>query len=105
MLGCSVRFYLQLFVGGLLSLLGCSVRFYLQLFVGGFYLQLFVGGVMSCLRHLCLLVYNGVEHILCSVFCFICLRLVVCAPNIASFSVLVIRYSLTFIYSLWFDPT
>jgi hypothetical protein len=70
------------------------------LFVGGFYLQLFVGGVMSCLRHLCLLVYNGVEHILCSVFCFICLRLVVCAPNIASFSVLVIRYSLTFIYSL-----
>jgi hypothetical protein len=56
------------------------------LFVGGFYLQLFVGGVMSCLRHLCLLVYNGVEHILCSVFCFICLRLVVCA----SFSVLVI---------------
>ena len=34
-LGCSVRVYLQLFVGGLMSYLGCSVRIYLQLFVGG----------------------------------------------------------------------
>ena len=34
-LGCSVRHYLQLFVGGLMSYLGCSVRHYLQLFVGG----------------------------------------------------------------------
>jgi hypothetical protein len=57
-LGCSVRLYLQLFVGGFMSYLGCSVRLYLQLFVGGYmsylgcsvrlYLQMFVGGFMSC---------------------------------------------------------
>jgi hypothetical protein len=35
-LGCSVRLYLQLFVGGAMSYLGCSVRLYLQLFVGVF---------------------------------------------------------------------
>jgi hypothetical protein len=34
-LGCSVRLYPQLFVGGLMSYLGCSVRLYPQLFVGG----------------------------------------------------------------------
>ena len=32
----------------------CSVRLYLQLFVGG---------IMSYLRNLCLFVYNGVQHI------------------------------------------
>jgi hypothetical protein len=33
---CSLRLYLQLFVGGLLSYLRlCSLRLYLQLFVGG----------------------------------------------------------------------
>ena len=37
----------------------CSVRLYLQLFVGG---------LMSYLRYLCLFVYIGVQHILCCVF-------------------------------------
>jgi len=34
----------------------CSVRLYLQLFVGG---------LMSYLRYFCLLAHNGVQHILC----------------------------------------
>ena len=44
---CSVRLYLQLFVGGLMFYLGCWVRLYLQLFVGGlmFYLR-----YLYCLR-------------------------------------------------------
>ena len=37
----------------------CSVRFYLQLFVGR---------LMSYLRYMCLLAYGGVQHILCFVF-------------------------------------
>ena len=37
----------------------CSVRLYRHLFVGG---------LMSCLRYLCLFVYNGVQHILCCFF-------------------------------------
>jgi hypothetical protein len=37
----------------------CSVRLYLQLFVGG---------LMSYLRYLCLFAYSGVQHILCYVF-------------------------------------
>ena len=47
----------------------CSVRLYLSLFVGG---------LMSYLRQLCLLAHSGFQHILCCVFvllfCF-CLRL------------------------------
>ena len=35
LLGCSVRLYHQLFVGGFMPYLGCSVRLYHQLFVGG----------------------------------------------------------------------
>ena len=45
----------------------CSVRFYLQLFIGGF---------MSYLRYLCLFVYSGVQHILCCVFVDFFCRLV-----------------------------
>ena len=57
----------------------CSVRFYLQLFIGGF---------MSYLRYLRLFVYSGVQHILCTgtcgqdpmllPFCFFFLR---CCPT------------------------
>ena len=32
------------------------------------------------------LVYDGVQHILCCVFCFVCLRLMSCVSNVASFS-------------------
>ena len=44
----------------------CSIRFYLQFFVGGF---------MSYLRQLCLFEHGGVQHILCCVFVmfFLCL--------------------------------
>ena len=31
---------------------------------------------MSYLSYLCLLAHSGVQHILCCVFCFVCLRLV-----------------------------
>jgi len=63
------------------------------------YLQLFAGGLMSYLCYLCLLGYNGVQHILCSafslfgfVFCTLCcqfLWIVHCWLSL--------RYSLTFI--------
>ena len=31
---------------------------------------------MSYLRHMCLFAHSGVQHVLCSAFCFVCLRLV-----------------------------
>jgi hypothetical protein len=42
-----------------MSYLGCSVRLYLQLFVGG---------LMSYLRCLCWLANSGVQQILCCIF-------------------------------------
>jgi hypothetical protein len=53
----------------------CSVRLYLQLFVGG---------IMSYLRYLCLFVHTGVQHILCCIF--LLFLLVLCTPYVASFS-------------------
>ena len=44
---------------------GCSVRLYIQLFVGG---------LLSYLRYLCLFAHSGVQYILCCGFFF--LRLV-----------------------------
>jgi hypothetical protein len=41
----------------------CSVRLYLKLFVGG---------LMSYLHYLCLLGHSDVQQILCCVFVFIC---------------------------------
>jgi hypothetical protein len=41
---------------------------------------------MSYLRHLCLFAHRGIQHILCCVFVFICLRPVSYVPNVASFS-------------------
>ena len=49
----------------------CSVRFYLQLFVVG---------LMRYLRHLCSLVYSGVQHHI--LFCFSS----TCVPNVTSLS-------------------
>ena len=40
------------------------------------YLQLFVGWIISYLRYFCLFVYGGVQHILGFAICFVCLRLV-----------------------------
>jgi len=36
----------------------------------------FVGGLMSYLGYLGLFTYSGIQHILCCVFCLVCLRLV-----------------------------
>jgi hypothetical protein len=49
----------------------CSVRLYLQLFVGG---------LVSSLRLLCLFVHSGVQHLLCCVFVMlvVVLRLLCC---------------------------
>ena len=41
---------------------------------------------MSVLRYLCLFVYIDVQHILCCVVCFVCLRLVSFVPYVAGFS-------------------
>jgi hypothetical protein len=47
---------------------------------------------MPYLRYVCLPPYNGVQHILCSVLCFVCHCLVSKLPNAASFSGLYILY-------------
>ena len=41
---------------------------------------------MFYLRYLCLFAHRGVKYILCCVFCFVCLRLVFCVPNVACLS-------------------
>jgi hypothetical protein len=74
----------------------CSVRLYIRLFVGG---------IMSYLRYLCLFTHSGVQHILCCfLFCFVCLRLVLCWQFlwIVHFW-LPLRYSLTSIMYIWFQ--
>jgi hypothetical protein len=38
---------------------------------------------MSYVRHVYLLAYNDVQHILCCVFCFACLHLVSCVDIIS----------------------
>jgi hypothetical protein len=47
---------------------------------------------MPYLRYLCLSPHSGVQHILCSVLCFVCLCLVSNLCNVASFSGLYILY-------------
>ena len=49
----------------------CSVRIYLQLFVGG---------IMSYLHYLCLLAYSGVQHILCCMFLRLVCPMSGCVP-------------------------
>jgi hypothetical protein len=69
----------------------CSVRFYLQLFIGGF---------MSYLRYLRLFVYSGVQHTLCCVFVVFFCRLVYPMFLVSLdclFCFIALRYSLTFI--------
>ena len=50
-----------------------------------FYLQLFVGGLLSYLRYSCLFAYSGVQHILWCVF--VCFSSSSCLPYVAIFSV------------------
>jgi hypothetical protein len=68
----------------------CSIRLYLQLFVGE---------LMSYLHYLCLLAYNGVQHMLCCVFVlfFFVLCNLCCQFLWIVHSLLPLRYSLTFI--------
>jgi len=47
---------------------------------------------MFYLLYLCLFVYNGVPTHIVLCFCLVCLRLVSCVPNVASFSGLSILY-------------
>ena len=67
----------------------CSVRLYLQLFVGG---------LMSYLRYLCLFQHSGVQHILSCVlfFVFFVLCALCCQFLWIVHFVLPLRYSLTF---------
>ena len=69
----------------------CSVRFYLQLFVGG---------CMSYLRYLCVFAHRGVKHILCCVFAL--LVFVLCTQCCKFLWIVhswwPIWFSLTFIY-------
>ena len=61
----------------------CSVRLYLQLFVGR---------LMSYLCYLCFPPHSGIQCILCIVLRFVCLPLVSFAPNAASLSGLYFLY-------------
>jgi hypothetical protein len=43
--------------------------------------------ILCCVLVVCLcLVHSGVQHILCCVFCFVCICVVSCVSNVASFS-------------------
>ena len=72
---------IYLYTNSLATLIGAS---YLWCLVR-LYLQMFVEGLKSYLRYLCLLMHSGIQHILCCVFCFVCLRRLV-YPMSASFS-------------------
>ena len=77
-------------------LLRCSVRLYLKLFIGG---------LMSYLRYLCFFAHSGVQHILCCVYvlfffvlCTLCFQFLWIVHSFGS----PLRYSLTFIYYIQF---
>ena len=65
--------------------LWCSLRLQLKLCSVRLYLQLFVGGLMSYLRYLCLLAHSDVQQILWCVFVFI-IYVLYCLTCVASFS-------------------
>jgi hypothetical protein len=58
---------------------------------------------MSYLRYLCLLAHSGVQHILCFVFGFVCLRLVypVLQVFLDCLFLIAFRYSLTIICNMF----
>jgi hypothetical protein len=57
--------------------------------------------IISYLRYMCLFLYSGVQHILCFVFGFACLRLVSCVPNVANLSGLfILEYTSAFLLQL-----
>jgi hypothetical protein len=55
---------------------------------------------MSYLRYFCLFAYSGVQHLLGF---FLCLRLVSCVPNVASFSGLFMFCFFFVLYTLWYS--
>ena len=70
----------------------CSVRLYLQLFVGV---------RLSCVRCLCLFAHNSVQHILCCVFLCFSFSSVPYANSFSSLFIsdCPVRFSLRFIYA------
>jgi hypothetical protein len=72
----------------------CSVRHYLQLFVGG---------LISYLRYLCLFAYSDIQHILCCVFVLFSFVFVypMLPVSLDCKFWLPLRYSLTFIYLVY----
>jgi hypothetical protein len=71
----------------------CSVRLYIQLFVGGF---------MFYLRYLYLFVHSGVQHILCCVFVlFVFVLSILCCQFLWIVHLLLtLLFSLTFVYEI-----
>ena len=55
---------------------------------------------MSYLRYLCLFAHSGVQHILCCVFCLVCLRLM-CPSLNALLSILLNYAELYRIYDIY----
>ena len=86
------------------SVLWCPLQFLhtSDVQVRSLYLQMFVGGFMSYLRYLCLLAHSGIQHMLWCIFCFVCPHLVICVPNVASFSGLfILDYPFGFLWRLF----
>jgi hypothetical protein len=55
---------------------------------------------MSYLRFLCLFAYNGVQHILCCVFCLVCLRLV--CPSLNALLGILLNYAALYrVYNIY----
>ena len=74
----------------------CSVRLYLQLFLGE---------IMCYLRYLCLLANSGVQHILCCIFVMVSSVFILCCQFLwIVYSLLPLRYSVTFIYLCLIQP-
>jgi hypothetical protein len=71
-------------------------------YAGCIYLQLFVGGIMSYLHYLWSLVNSGVQHIMCFVFVFLRLVYPMQPVSMDCPFLLVLRYCLTFVYSILF---
>ena len=53
------------------------------------FLKLFVGGLMSYLPYLCLYWYSGVRHILCCVFVLFSSSCVTCVASFSGLSILI----------------
>jgi hypothetical protein len=62
-----IHYYLSIFKITWHVVLCCPLQFPSKWCSVRIYLHLFVGGLMSYLRYLCLIAYSGVQHILCCI--------------------------------------